>query len=116
MKNIKTFEEFSILEFVTVNQGANLASNSTPQQVMFDGGDGPSAMEPNDNTTHVVKKMKKFRGNNAKQKQEERKKKKNKVSKVVNMAPELVSASNFGNNGQGNSPGGGGASYATQGF
>ena len=111
MKNIKNFEEF-ILEYVTINQGANLASNSTPQQITFDGGDGPSAEQTDTKTFQTVKKVKKKKGNTAKIEQERRKKKKMKNSNNI----KLNHTSNFGDNGQGNSPGGGGADYILQGF
>lgn len=109
MKNIKNFKDFSILEYVTKNQGSNLTTNSTPDQVTFDGGDGPSAgnIEP---TKRIVKKTKKLSGSNIK------KKKRKKKRQIINSDINLVSSSQFGNNGQGNSAGGGGASYTLQGF
>ena len=113
MKHIKLF-----LEYVTINQGANLSINTTPHQVTFDGGDGPSSMDTTP-TKRVVKSSKIKRGNNAKQKQDYHKKKNKKQTKEIStnsMSKNLINTSNFGDNGPGNSPGSGGASYATQGY
>ena len=120
MKNIKNFEEF-LLEYVTINQGANLASKERIEgdDIKFDGGDGPSA-EPTDiKTFQTVKNVKKKSGNTAKIEQERRKKKQKKIIKSykdIAKGIQLNHSSEFGNNGQGNSPGGGGADYTLQGF
>jgi len=105
MKYLKLY-----LEYVTLNQGANLAIDNTPKQITFDGGDGPSSMniEP---TYKKVKKSKIKRGSNIK-----KKKKRNREKEINQSLPYLIHSNPFGNNGQGNSPGGGGADYTLQGF
>jgi len=119
MKNIKNFEEF-LLEYITINQGANLASKEKidGDDVKFDGGDGPSAEPTNIKTFQTVKNVKRKTGNTAKIEQQRRKDKKEKIKKAYkNLAKgQLDHSSEFGNNGQGNSPGGGGADYTLQGF
>ena len=110
MKNLKSFNNFSVLEYIEINQGANLASNSAPQQVTFDGGDGPSAEEVTKKPNKTVKYIKKFRGVT--------KHKKNKTKnqdKVNKMTTNLVS-SDQNLSGVNKSVNGGGAGYATQGF
>jgi len=119
MKNIKSFEDFILLEYITNNQGSNLTLNNNPSQVTFDGGDGASAMSEIEPDKSVVKDVKRKRGNNLKQKHKERKREeeeKSKEEKIMRMSKNLKHSSNFGNNGQGNSPGGGGADYTLQGF
>ena len=106
MKHLKLF-----LEYITINQGANLATNNSPRQFTFDGGDGPSSTEINP-THRTVKKSKIKRGSDIKKK----KKKKNRENKINQSTPILTNSNPFGNNGQGNSPGGGGADYTLQGF
>jgi hypothetical protein len=106
MKHLKLF-----LEYITINQGANLATNNSPKQFTFDGGDGPSSTEINP-THRTVKTSKIKRGSDIKKK----KKKKNRANKINNSSPILTNSNSFGNNGQGNSPGGGGADYTLQGF
>ena len=119
MKHIKNFSDYILLEYVNIHQGANLATNSTPLQSTFDGGDGPSAMSEIKPIKHTVKDTKKIKGDNAKEKQEEDKRKRKKLArkyKIYSMSKKLTHSDPFGNNGQGNSPSGGGADYVLQGF
>jgi len=112
MKHIKLF-----LEYITVNQGANLATNNSPRQFTFDGGDGPSSMDI-DPTHRTVRKSKIKRGSDVKEKHKGDKKKRKKYNKENKSLKsiKLTNSDNFGNNGQGNSPGGGGADYTLQGY
>jgi len=71
------------LEYITINQGANLTTKD------------PSASD--------VKQKHKY--------QKKKNKEKSKESKIIQSITNLTHSSNFGNNGQGNSPGGGGADY-----
>jgi hypothetical protein len=113
MNNIQSYNEFNILEYVTINQGANLATNSTPQQVTFDSGDGPSAGEVNIKTNKTVKYIKKFRG--VKREKDTNTKNKAKKQKINKMGINLVS-SDQNLSGVNKSVNGGGADYTLQGF
>ena len=108
MKHIKLF-----LEYITVNQGANLSIDNSPKQFTFDGGDGPSSTNivP---TIRTVKKSRIKRGSDVKEKHKDDDKKRKKYKKNIQNTTKLTNADNFGNNGQGNSPGGG--DYTLQGF
>ena len=113
MKHLKLF-----LEYLEINQGANLTTNNSPRQFTFDGGDGPSSTNI-DPSHRTVRKSKLKRGSDVNQKKDYKKKKKQKQSKenrIKLSSKNLTNTDNFGNNGQGNSPGGGGADYTTQGY
>ena len=112
MKHLKLF-----LEYITVNQGANLTTNNSPRQFTFDGGDGPSSTDI-DPTHRTVRQSKIKRGSDVKEKHKDDKKKRKKYNKENKslQSIKLTNSDNFGNNGQGNSPGGGGADYTTQGY
>jgi len=112
MKNIIAFNDFMV-EYVTINQGANLSLDFNPPQNKYDGGDGPSSEQIPDKTNKTVKYIKKFRGVKKNQKIKIKKSTNDKINKMTN---NLTNTSVFGNNGQGNSPGGGGADYTLQGF
>jgi len=116
MKNIKTFNEFLTFD---INQVANLALNSTPTQITFDGGDGPSAMSDIFLTKQTVDNIKPLNGSNTKNSRKNRRKeikKINKENKISSMSNNLVSSSNFGDNLQGGTSGGSGSDYSLQGF
>jgi len=120
---MKTTLNNFILEFTTINQEANLASNSTPQQYTFDGGDGPSAGEydlskEGDNKT--VKNVKKEMGSNVElsHKIRETEKEKGRKSQKVLKMKDFHMDNDKAKYAADTSPSkkAGGASYVTQGF
>ena len=120
MKNIKNFNDF-LLEYITNNQGANLASKDpiANKEITFDGGDGPSAGGIDLTNTKKEKKLKLKRGNTAKQDQtikDRERKKKSKEEKEKYKGVNLTHSDQ--NLEQPNKVGarGGGADYSLQGF
>ena len=121
MKNIKDYKEF-LLEYITINQGANLATKDpiADNEVNFDGGDGPSAGNIDLTKSKKEKPLKKLLGNTARQEQEKRKKenkKRSDVERTVSKGKNLTNSDqNLLQTNKSVNSTGGGADYQLQGF
>ena len=121
MKNIKDYKEF-LLEYITINQGANLATKDpiADNEVNFDGGDGPSAGNIDLTKSKKEKPLKKLSGNSAKQNQKRRRKeykKRGKIDRFLSQGKNLDNSDqNLLQTNKSSNSTGGGADYQLQGF